>query len=141
MGHEVGSHTMTHIDMVRTPEDIMLKELVGSKRHLDELLDDEVTSFAYPYGLHSDTAARLAKGVYKVVRTTHVSSAKGYRLLDEHGCVVAFNLRLSNLYELARLRRLNVLVLYTHLPSITKLSLILTSLETLRPRFLTMSEL
>jgi len=141
LGHEVGSHTVTHIDMTHTPEDIMLKELVESRKFLSELLGSEINSFAYPYGPHSDVATRLAKQVYKVVRTTYVGSAKSYRLFDEHGCIVAFNLRLSNLYEIARLSRMNALVLYSHVPSIAKLSLILSTLKVLDPKFITINEL
>jgi peptidoglycan/xylan/chitin deacetylase (PgdA/CDA1 family) len=140
MDHEVGSHTVTHIDMTRAPEDVMLRELVESKRYLSELLNNEVVSFAYPYGPHSEVAARLARQVYRVARTTYVGSARNYKLLDEHGCVVAFNLRLSNIYEVLRLKNLNTVVLYTHLPSITKLNLLLTVLKLLRPKFLTISE-
>jgi peptidoglycan/xylan/chitin deacetylase (PgdA/CDA1 family) len=141
LGHEIGSHTVTHIDMTHTPEDIMLKELVESKKFLLELLGYEVNSFAYPYGPHSDTAARLAKQIYRVVRTTYIGSAKGYRLFDKHGCLVAFNLRLSNLYEVFRLREMDVLVLYTHVPSIMKLNLILSVLKILKPEFVTLKEL
>jgi len=141
MGHEIGSHTVTHIDMTRVPEDVMYRELVESKRYLSELLSDEVTSFAYPYGPHSEVAARLARQVYRVVRTTYVGPARYYKLLDEHGCVIAFNLRLSNIYEVLRLKNLDTVVLYTHLPSITKLNLLLMVLKTMRPRFITLSEL
>lgn len=141
LGHEIGSHTVTHIDMTHTPEDVMLKELVESKKFLSELLGCEVNSFAYPYGPHSDTAARLAKQIYRVVRTTYVGSAKGYRLFDKHGCLVAFNLRLSNLYEVFRLREMDVLVLYTHVPSIMKLNLVLSVLKILKPEFVTLKEL
>jgi peptidoglycan/xylan/chitin deacetylase (PgdA/CDA1 family) len=141
LGHEIGSHTVTHIDMTHTPEDVMLKELVESKKFLSELLGCEVNSFAYPYGPHSDTAARLAKQIYRVVRTTYVGSAKGYRLFDKHGCLVAFNLRLSNLYEVFRLREIDILVLYTHVPSIMKLNLVLSVLKILKPEFVTLKEL
>jgi peptidoglycan/xylan/chitin deacetylase (PgdA/CDA1 family) len=141
MGHEIGSHTVTHIDMTRAPEDVMYRELVESKRYLSELLNDEVASFAYPYGPHSEAAARLARQVYRVVRTTYVGPAKNYKLLDEHGCVVAFNLRLSNIYEVLRLKNLNTVILYMHLPSITKLNLLLMALKIMRPRFITVSEL
>jgi len=140
MGHEIGSHTVTHIDMVKAPEDIILRELVESKEYLSKLLGTEILSFAYPYGPHNDVAAKLANSVYRIVRTTYIGSAKHYRLFDKHGCIVAFNLRLSNLYELTRLRKQDTLVLYTHLPSITKLNLMLVALKALKPRFLTLCE-
>jgi peptidoglycan/xylan/chitin deacetylase (PgdA/CDA1 family) len=141
MGHEIGSHTVTHIDMVRTPEDVLRRELMESKKYLSELLNNEVTSFAYPYGPHSETAARLARQVYRVVRTTYIGPAKNYKLIDGHGCVVAFNLHLSNIYEILELKNLNIVVLYTHLPSPAKLNLLLTVLRVLKPRFVTLSEL
>jgi peptidoglycan/xylan/chitin deacetylase (PgdA/CDA1 family) len=141
MGHEIGSHTVTHIDMTKATEDVMYRELVESKRYLSELLNDDVTSFAYPYGPHSEVAARLARQVYRVVRTTYVGPARNYKLLDEHGCVVAFNLRLSNIYEVLRLKNLDTVILYMHLPSITKLNLLLMALKIMRPRFITVSEL
>jgi peptidoglycan/xylan/chitin deacetylase (PgdA/CDA1 family) len=140
MGHEIGSHTVTHIDMVKAPEDIILRELVESKEYLSKLLGTEILSFAYPYGPHNDVAAKLANSVYRIVRTTYIGSAKHYRLFDKHRCIVAFNLRLSNLYELTRLRKQDTLVLYTHLPSITKLNLMLVALKALKPRFLTLCE-
>jgi peptidoglycan/xylan/chitin deacetylase (PgdA/CDA1 family) len=132
MGHEIGSHTVTHIDMTKATEDVMYRELVESKRYLSELLNDDVTSFAYPYGPHSEVAARLARQVYRVVRTTYVGPARNYKLLDEHGCVVAFNLRLSNIYEVLRLKNLDTVILYMHLPSITKLNLLLMALKIMR---------
>ncbi|MGB9622472.1 MAG: polysaccharide deacetylase family protein [Candidatus Bathyarchaeia archaeon] len=142
LGHEVGSHTAAHVDMVRAGEDVIMRELIESKRNIEKAIGDEVVSFAYPYGPHSETAARLAKSIYRIVRTTYIGPANGYQLFDEHGCIVAFNLRLSNLYELPRLaRRLDKLILYTHTPSIPKLSVIVNSLKLLKSHFVTMSEL
>jgi hypothetical protein len=54
---------------------------------------------------------------------------------------VAFNLRLSNIYEVLRLKNLDTVVLYMHLPSVTKLNLLLMALKIMRPRFITVSEL
>ncbi len=94
MGHEIGSHTVTHIDMVETDRDTMLEELVRSKEVLEDIIHDTVVSFAYPYGPpHSDEAARLARSVYPIVRGTYLGSARHYELFDEHGCVMAFSLR------------------------------------------------
>ena len=74
------------------------------------------------------------------MRTAYAGSARGYRLLDEHGCIVAFNLRLSNLYEVLKLRKLETLVLFTHAPNLLKLDFMLRALGILRPRFVTISE-
>ena len=142
LGHEVGSHTVTHIDMAKSSEDVIMRELIESKRRIEDAVGHEVISFAYPYGPHSETAAKLAKSVYRIARATYVGPASGYQLFDEHGCVMAFNLRLSNMHELPRLvRSFDKLILYTHLPSIPKLSIIVNALRLLNARFATLNEI
>ena len=49
-GWEIGSHTITHPDMVRHRVDLD-REIVGSKEWLDQKFGINVVSFAYPYGL------------------------------------------------------------------------------------------
>ncbi|WP_243680330.1 hypothetical protein [Vulcanisaeta souniana] len=132
---------MTHIDMTRTDKDTMLEELVRSKEVLEDIIHDTVVSFAYPYGPpHSDEAARLARSVYPIVRGTYLSSARHYELFDEHGCVMAFNLRLGNIYEALRLREIDGVILFTHAPSLTKLNLLLKALSILKPKYVTLRE-
>ena len=141
MGHEIGSHTMTHIDMTRTDRGTMLKELVRSKEVLEDIIHDAVVSFAYPYGPHSDEAARLARGIYPIVRGTYLGNARHYKLFDEHGCIMAFNLRVDNVYEVLELRKFNYVVLFTHAPNLIKLSLLLKALSLLRPKYVTLREI
>ncbi|MEM3836089.1 polysaccharide deacetylase family protein [Pyrobaculum sp.] len=140
MGHEVGSHTMTHIDMTKTDKDAILEELIRSKEVLEDIIHGAVVSFAYPYGPHSDEAARLARSVYPIVRGTYLGDARHYRLYDEHGCVMAFNLRLGNLYDVLKLVRFNGVVLFTHAPSLMKLGLLLKALSILKPKYVTLRE-
>jgi len=141
LGHEVGSHTVTHIDMVKSSEDLIVRELVESKKKIEEAIGNEVVSFAYPYGPHSEKAAKLARSIYRVVRTTYIGPASRYQLFDEHGCMVAFNLRLSNIYEVLRLRKFDSVILFTHIPSLRKLEFILRALSILKPRYMTLKEL
>ncbi len=50
MGFEIGSHTMTHIDLGSASEEDALRELVNSRTELEQRLSSPVTLFAYPYG-------------------------------------------------------------------------------------------
>jgi peptidoglycan/xylan/chitin deacetylase (PgdA/CDA1 family) len=49
-GWEIGSHTVTHPDMVRHSVNLN-REIVESKTWLDQKFGIDVVSFAYPYGL------------------------------------------------------------------------------------------
>ena len=140
LGHEIGSHTVTHIDMTYTDRDTMYRELTKSKETLEDIINDTVYSFAYPFGPHSDEAASIARSIYSVVRGTYIGDAIHYRLFDEHGCILAFNLRLSNIYEVLRLKRFDSLVLFTHAPSLIKLNLLLRALSILKPKYVTLQE-
>ena len=54
LGHEIGSHAMTHSRMDALPFETARQELVESKKRLGELLGVEVVSFAFPYGKGED---------------------------------------------------------------------------------------
>jgi peptidoglycan/xylan/chitin deacetylase (PgdA/CDA1 family) len=47
---EIGAHTATHPRLDRLTEEEQSTEIRESKRHLEAVLDREVTSFAYPHG-------------------------------------------------------------------------------------------
>jgi len=49
-GWEVGSHSMTHADLVRNHAQVR-REILQSRLDLNELLGIEVETFAYPFGL------------------------------------------------------------------------------------------
>jgi peptidoglycan/xylan/chitin deacetylase (PgdA/CDA1 family) len=56
-GHEVGSHTMAHVRLAGADEDTRVSEIAGSRRVLEEVLQDDVVSFCYPYGSFDRAAA------------------------------------------------------------------------------------
>ncbi|WP_214321160.1 polysaccharide deacetylase family protein [Nonomuraea sediminis] len=60
-GMEVGSHTMTHLSLTGAPSDQVDVELKASRVALEELLDREVTGFAYPYGHVDEQAMELVR--------------------------------------------------------------------------------
>jgi D-aspartate ligase len=49
-GFEIGSHTMTHVDLSRAPGDAATREILGSKSRLERELGAPVRHFSYPFG-------------------------------------------------------------------------------------------
>lgn len=70
MGHEIGSHTCTHADLLTISPALLERELKLSKVFLEKLLETEIQAFAYPYG-HCDE--RIIREVRK-----YYSYARGY---------------------------------------------------------------
>ncbi len=50
LGHEVGAHTIDHVNLEKIPEDEARQQIALSKTMLEDMLGSEVTNFAYPYG-------------------------------------------------------------------------------------------
>jgi peptidoglycan/xylan/chitin deacetylase (PgdA/CDA1 family) len=50
LGFDIGCHTVSHLDMGRSPMDLIELELHGSKAALQEQLGRPVDLFAYPFG-------------------------------------------------------------------------------------------
>ena len=61
-GWEVGSHSMTHIDLTQSPD--ISWELTQSKADLKEALGVKILSFAYPFGSKSDDIINKVSKVY-----------------------------------------------------------------------------
>ena len=71
MGMEIGSHTLTHPKLTRLRRTEALQELVGSKRNLEDVIEDEIVSFCYPEGeLNARTPSWVVEAGYKLARTT-----------------------------------------------------------------------
>lgn len=49
-GLEIGSHTLSHRDLTRLSDDELEKELVASRREIQDHIGTEVTAIAYPFG-------------------------------------------------------------------------------------------
>jgi len=61
MGHEAGSHTLTHPHLTRLDLVDAQREIEQSKRRLESLTGQPVLSFAYPYGGDNKTLRQLVK--------------------------------------------------------------------------------
>jgi len=60
-GMEIGSHTRTHPDLTSLTPREMQTEITDSKKELEDLLGQEVYSFAYPYGRFNQACADAAQ--------------------------------------------------------------------------------
>ncbi len=68
---EIGSHTLTHCNLARTPEPVKRVEMTESRRLLGELLAQPIHSFAYPFGIYGPDDIRLAREAgYETAVTT-----------------------------------------------------------------------
>ena len=67
-GWEVGSHTCTHTYLGNLNSDQIINELVISKQKLEEIINNEVTSFAPPYGIIDKRVLEISKSAgYKEI--------------------------------------------------------------------------
>ena len=73
--HEIGAHTLTHIDMSKAPESVQREELAGSKSWLESATGREVPMFCYPSGrLGADSKRLVREAGFKGARTTELGS-------------------------------------------------------------------
>ncbi len=90
-GVSFGAHTVSHPILTRLPLETARKEIVDSKQHLEEELDQEITTFCYPNGKPGDFNDDIVE----------ILKSDGFR------CAVtsspAFVSPSTNLYELPRI--------------------------------------
>lgn len=68
---EIGSHTLTHINMRTTPLEDKRRELAESRAQLEALVGAPVRSFAYPFGLFAEEDVALTRACgYETAVTT-----------------------------------------------------------------------
>lgn len=70
-GFEIGSHGFEHAPLAGASEEMLQREVVDSRRLLEEETGSRVTSFAYPYGaLPGRAGASLVSTTYDAACTT-----------------------------------------------------------------------
>lgn len=71
--HEIGAHTMTHPVLTDIPLADARREIEDSKKWLEDILGQAVTSFCYPKGAHNPQLVALVKAAgYRMARNVHV---------------------------------------------------------------------
>lgn len=58
---EIGSHTVTHANLVKLNDKECFSELAQSKHALEFLTQKPVNSFAYPFGIYAERDVQMAK--------------------------------------------------------------------------------
>lgn len=79
-GIEFGSHSKTHPFLTQISKDELKKELVDSKRRIEEVLGHQIDSFAYPFGdvdsFNEQTKKALVEARYSYGYTNIIGSNK-----------------------------------------------------------------
>lgn len=71
MGMEIGSHTVTHPILTELDNAALDREMIDSRRGLEDMLGVDITSFCYPKGrFNRRVSRRAASAGYRVRRTT-----------------------------------------------------------------------
>lgn len=70
-GNEIGSHTVTHPDMVTLSQANLVNEMSQSKTTLQNLIGVPVTNFAYPYGSYNANTIAVGKQYYQSQRSVN----------------------------------------------------------------------
>lgn len=71
MGMEIGSHTLRHAILTKLTKDEMLHEMSESKRILEDMCQEVITSICYPGGKFNRTVCSVSREAgYKLARTT-----------------------------------------------------------------------
>jgi peptidoglycan/xylan/chitin deacetylase (PgdA/CDA1 family) len=78
MGHEIGSHTVSHPDMGQIGVDAARLELSESKRILEDRLQRPVRFFAYPFGGRNNFHAAYLPLVYESGYEACFSAMRGF---------------------------------------------------------------
>ena len=69
--HEIGAHTLSHVNLMHVRREVAKKEISESKRLLEEVIGKPVTSFAYPQGSYNKTHVEMVRDAqFLCARTT-----------------------------------------------------------------------
>lgn len=110
-GMEIGSHTISHPDLARSAPALRDRELVESKRVLEEKLGVSVRALSYPSGAHNpDVMASARKAGYVIAVTTQYGTTQERGRVMElprvriHGTDVisGFRSRMEQIFPVAR---------------------------------------
>ncbi|MCX8053990.1 MAG: polysaccharide deacetylase family protein [Armatimonadetes bacterium] len=77
LGFEIGSHTLTHPHLVALNESDLRREIVDSKKKLEDIIGKEVLAFSYPYGEYDDRVlAAVAEAGYGYAVATRLGTVQ-----------------------------------------------------------------
>lgn len=75
-GIEFGSHTRSHHNLTRAAAGEIKKEIVGSKKEIEDRLGREVSTFAYPFGDFNRAVKKIAAENFKAACSTNLGKVR-----------------------------------------------------------------
>ena len=75
-GHEIASHTLTHPSLTGLPSNMGAQEVIKDRNNLEELTDELVRGFAYPYGTYNEMVEEVLSACGMEYARTVVSTNK-----------------------------------------------------------------
>jgi len=142
MGHEVASHTRTHPLLTVVPSKVVEEECSASRNYLSELIESEITGFAYPYGAYNNKVANIVKKYYGYARITGAFNRWNTESIDRYvigGMGIRHLIKLP--LNLVRPRETRYLVLVFHDDPPKAIVNAVRLLRLIGGRFATLSEL
>jgi len=77
-GHEIGSHTQTHVDLGTVPTEVAIHEVGGGNERLTRELGENVGLFAYPFGGRDNMSSENQAVIATLGLRCSVSAHGGY---------------------------------------------------------------
>lgn len=91
-GHEIGSHSYSHLDLISVSESILRQEVVQSKKDLEVLIGQPIVSFCYPAGkFNTNVQNYLKKSGY----LSAVTTVNGFANKTKQGAFELKRIRIS----------------------------------------------
>lgn len=59
--HEIGAHTLNHVELDKVDLKIAKDEICGSKKYLEDVIGKEVPMFCYPKGRYNENIEKIVK--------------------------------------------------------------------------------
>ena len=91
-GVEIGSHSLTHLNLLKLDTRAVYAEISDSKKRIEDIIGKEVKYFAYPYGSRNTFDNRIKQ----------IIKDSGYK--KAYTNIMGFNTQDTDLYELKRIR-------------------------------------
>ena len=91
-GHEIGSHSYSHLDLANASESTLEQEVVQSKKDLETLVGQPVVSFCYPAGKFSITVQDYLE---KTGYLSAVTTVNGFANKTEQGAFELQRIRIN----------------------------------------------
>ena len=108
-GFEFGSHTLSHAELTKADDGQKKKEIMGSKKMLEQNLGIPIRFFCYPRGLYDKASVQLVKDAGYLGACSNVPGANGKGLnafllrrteVAPHDTLFDFEKKLAGAYDL-----------------------------------------